>query len=152
GGFSLNRDMMLANAPQFADCNVSEVGANNGWGQRAGKAVGAQLRHMDAGVAYFAIYPPMSRKDGILVNSLGQRFVHEDAYYGVLGTAIVRHQGGRAFLIGDAAAIGEPHKGEILAGRADSIAELERLLGMPEPLLQQTLDTYNRYAAKGEDP
>ena len=159
GGFANNRDMVANNAPDFALCDPIDVGANDGWGHRAGKSVGGQLRHMDAGVAYFPMYPPLSRKDAILVNKLGQRFIHEDAYYGVLGSAVVRQQKGLAYLICDTQAAGEIQGkgllgpgGDIVQAKGNTIAELEKALGIPEPGLQQTMDTYNRYAAKGEDP
>ena len=39
-----------------------------------------------------------------------------------------------------------------LAGVEESIGELETELGMPEGQLVRTIETYNRGAAKGEDP
>lgn len=160
GGFANNREMVANHAPDFRDCDPLDVGANDGWGHRAGTSVGGQLRHMDCGVAYIpSIYPPLTRKDGILVNRLGQRFIHEDAYYGVLGSAVVRQQRGRAYIVCDLPALGELKgkgplgtPGDIVQAKGETIAELERALGIPEPGLQQTLATYNRHAASGEDP
>ncbi|HZV04115.1 MAG TPA: FAD-dependent oxidoreductase [Gemmataceae bacterium] len=158
GGFANNRDMVALYTPQFLDNTPIDVGANDGWGHRAALAGGAVLERMDGAVAYFNLYPPLSRKDGILVNAQGQRFVYEDAYYGHIGTTIVRTQRGIAHLILDAPALNgiQPDrgrfKGDSVAAQANTIAEIERAIGIPEPALQRTVEIYNHYAAKGEDP
>src|SRR5262249_29632374 len=46
GGFANNRDMVLQHAPIYADYLPVDVGANDGWGIRAGEQVGAALRRM----------------------------------------------------------------------------------------------------------
>ena len=158
GGFANNRDMVALYTPQFLDNTPIDVGANDGWGHRAALAAGAVLERMDGAVAYFNLYPPLSRKDGILVNAQGQRFVYEDAYYGHIGTTIVRTQSGIAHLILDAPALSgiQPDrgkfKGDSVAAQANTIAEIEHAIGVPEPALQRTVEIYNQYAAKGEDP
>ncbi|HZV04122.1 MAG TPA: FAD-dependent oxidoreductase [Gemmataceae bacterium] len=161
GGFANNRDMVAIHTPQFLDNTPIDVGSNDGWGHRAGEAVGAALERMDGAVAYFNLYPPLSRKQGLLVNAQGQRFIHEDAYYGKLGYAIVRTQGGVAHLVLDAPALGDlnemagprrANRGPVIAAQAPTIAEIERGIGVPEQTLQRTVEFYNHFAAKGEDP
>jgi len=161
GGFANNRDMAAVYTPQFLDCAPIDVGGIGGWGHRAGQAVGAALERMDGAVAYFNLYPPLSRKEGLLVNAQGQRFIHEDAYYGRIGNAIVQAQQGVAHLILDAPALGDidaaegprtPGRGPVVAAQAPTIADVERAIGLPELTLQRTVELYNRFAARGEDP
>jgi 3-oxo-5alpha-steroid 4-dehydrogenase len=154
GGFALNREMVAQHAPIYLNCTPIDVSANDGWGIRAGQSVGAAVKRMGAADATWTLYPPLSRKQGILINAQGQRFVPEDSYFGRIGDAIVREQHGVAYLVLDAVARGDrpgilPEK---IVIEAKTISEVERALGIAEPALQQTLDVYNRYAARGEDP
>jgi 3-oxo-5alpha-steroid 4-dehydrogenase len=154
GGFALNRDMVAQHAPIYLGCDPVDVSANDGWGIRAGESVGGALKRMGAADVTWTLYPPLSRKQGILVNAQGQRFMPEDSYFGRIGDAIIREQQGVAFLILDAAARGTtpPMMPEKVVAEGKPIAEVEHLLGIAQPALQQTLEIYNRYAAKGEDP
>ena len=154
GGFALNREMVAQHAPAYLDCDPVDVSANDGWGIRAGQAVGGAVKRMGAMSVTWTLYPPLSRKQGILVNGQGQRFVPEDTYFGRIGDAIIREQQGVAYLLLDEAARGNtptmmPEK---IAAEGKSIAEVQHILGIAEPALRQTLDVYNRYAGKGEDP
>lgn len=163
GGFAMNRDMVAQHAPDLLD-NIEpiDVGANDGWGIRAGQAVGAAIRRMSSAAVYWALYPPMSRRAGILVNGQGLRFMDEGSYYGVIGHTIVRTQQGVAYMILDAEANGDaagPRPGGVALGNVEhkvlhrgSAAEIEKALGLPAPVLQQTLELYNRFAARGDDP
>lgn len=154
GGFANNTAMVSQHAPLYARCQPSDVGLNDGWGIRAGQSVGAALRRMGSASATWLLYPPESRKAGILVNKRGQRFVAEDSYSGVIGDAIVREQNGSAYLIVDqrTMADGPGRFGDTIAGTAQTIAELERILDLPAPALQQSVDSYNLWARRGEDP
>jgi succinate dehydrogenase/fumarate reductase flavoprotein subunit len=154
GGFAHNREMVALHAPLYLNCVPVDVGWNDGWGIRAGQAVGAGLKGMGGADVTWPLYPPLSRKQGILINAQGQRFVPEDAYFGRIGEAIVDEQQGVAYLLLDKAARGNtaPMFPDENAAEDKSIAEIEGILGIPEPALRQTLDLYNSYAAKGEDP
>lgn len=161
GGFALNREMLANHAPPLLSCLPFDVSFNDGWGIRAGQEVGGQAIRMGAAALFWALYPPVSRKAGLLVNGQGQRFMAEDSYYGTTGNVIVNEQRGVAHLIVDAQALGKrPDYGGALAGRAtseiaaeaDTIEELESALGIPSPGLQNTVAVYNDYASKGEDP
>ena len=157
GGFSLNREMVALHAPLYEQATPIDVSSNDGWGIRAGQAIGAGVKRLDGIPCFY----PLPRFAGILVNSNGQRFIAEESYYGVLGYRIVREQGGVAHLIVDADMVGE-HAAESrghgsidtkkTAAKADTIAELEKMLNIPETGLQQTVTTYNEFAAKGQDP
>ena len=161
GGFALNREMLANHAPALLSCMPFDVGFNDGWGIRAGQEVGGEPIRMGAAALFWALYPPVSRKAGVLVNGQGQRFMPEDSYYGTTGNVIVNEQRGVAHLIVDAEALGKrPDYGGALperpdseiAAEADSIEELERALGIPSPALRNTVAFYNDYASKGEDP
>lgn len=156
GGFSLNREMVALHAPLYAQAMPIDVRSNDGWGIRAGQAIGAAVKRLDGIPCFY----PLPRFAGILVNSNGQRFIAEESYYGVLGYRIVREQGGIAHLIVDADMVGEHAADSRGHGNIDpkkaisagTIAELEKLLNIPETGLQQTVTTYNGFAAKGRDP
>jgi len=160
GGFANNREMVALHSPRNLNCVPIDVGANDGWGIRAAQAIGAAVKRMDAIAPFWSLYPPYSRKQGILVNAQGQRFVEEDSYYGRVSDALMREQGGVAHLIVDADALGvrPAWMEKVLGGRnevaaqAATLAELEKALKIPAPALQQTVGNYNRYAAQGDDP
>lgn len=157
GGFSLNREMVALHAPLYLQATPIDVSSNDGWGIRAGQMIGAAVKRLDGAPCFY----PLPRFAGILVNSDGHRFIAEESYYGILGYRIVREQGGIAHLIVDADMVGENAvesrgHGDInakkIAATADTVAELEKMLGIPETGLQQTVTTYNEFAAKGQDP
>lgn len=154
GGFANNREMVAQHAPTYLDCPPVDLGWNEGWGIRAGQAVGAAVRRMGAADVTWLLYPPASRKHGILVNARGQRFIAEDSYSGRIGDAIVREQQGVAYLIVDSITMadGPSRIHDIVDAQASSIEELERALAMPAPVLQQAVGTYNQYASVGQDP
>ena len=162
GGFAQNRDMLKQHAPLYLNGTPIDVGSNDGWGIRAGQSIGAAVKRMEGVSCFFAPDLPESRVSGILVNRFGQRFIAEESYYGIVGYRIVREQDGVAFQIVDADMLGKrpeikiagaplPHMEEV-AARANSIAELEKLLHMPETGLQRQVQAYNEFAAKGQDP
>lgn len=155
GGFARNPAMVSQHAPYYRNCVPTDLVWNDGWGIRAGQAVGANVRRMGAAGAGWYFYHPKSRRQGVLVNGMGQRFVPEDSYSGRVGNAIVREQHGQAYLIVDAeimAAGTGRFTPDVIAAKAPSIVELEQQLGIPAPLLQQTLNFYNQNAANGQDP
>jgi 3-oxo-5alpha-steroid 4-dehydrogenase len=59
---------------------------------------------------------------------------------------------GRAWLIVDDALYGRTQAFHKLAAVEETFEDLEKALGMPEGELVHTLESYNRYAARGEDP
>jgi len=155
GGFARNAKMVSQHAPAYLGCTPTDLAWNEGWGIRAAQSVGAAVRRMGAADVGWFFHHPASRRQGVLVNALGQRFVPEDSYSGRVGDAIVREQRGVAWLIVDARTMADGGSRVIpdsVAAQAPSIAELERLLEIPRPALQQTVASYNEHASKGEDP
>lgn len=154
GGFIHNREMLQRYAPELARCQTPWGRAGDlGIGIRMGMGVGGAVLRMHHGFVVTPMYPPESILKGIAVNSLGQRFCPEDAYYGVIGHEIAYTQNGKAWMIVDqASAYGWTDFRLPVAAQGDSIEAIERQLGMPEGALVQTVAYYNRHAAKGADP
>lgn len=155
GGFARNTDMVGLHAPFYTGCVPVDLPWNDGWGIRAGQAIGAGVRGMGAAGAGWFFYDPESRRQGILVNRLGQRFIPEDSYRGRVGNAIIREQQGVAYLIVDEAIMADGSNRFVpdrIAARAETLPGLEAELGIPATALQQTVEFYNRNAAKGMDP
>jgi 3-oxo-5alpha-steroid 4-dehydrogenase len=88
----------------------------------------------------------------VLVDARGRRFVNEDAYIGRTSDAILRQAEGRAFLVVDDEMYGRTQARHRLAAVEESFEALEKALGMPDGSLVGTLEAYNRFAARGEDP
>lgn len=153
GGFIQNDAMLAAHAPRIRRCKF-RVGAegDDGSGIRLGVAAGGATLHMDAASISLPATQPWGLKGGILVNAQGQRFINEDAYYGRLGEYALFHHEGRAWLVVDDTVFEKPDYPRELAAVADTPADLERELGLPDGSLQATLSLYNRHAADGHDP
>lgn len=153
GGFVYNDQMLSQHAPHLLGKTKLGTDADDGRGIRMAQAVGAATRHMEAAEAAFGL--PELYLEGILVNGLGQRFVNEDTYFGRVGQAVLFRQGGRALAIIDdrvnesLSDIGRFYPAGWVGADA---AELGRELGMPEGVLEATVDFYNRHAASGVDP
>lgn len=155
GGFARNTPMVSQHAPQYVRCVPTDLEWNDGWGIRAAQTIGAAVRRMGAAGSGWYFYYPETRRQGILVNSSGQRFVPEDSYSGRVGDAIVRQQDGRAWLVLDARAMAGGTSEFIpdrIAATADDVVTLESRLGIPAAALSRTVEVYNAHAAKGADP
>ncbi|NNL66519.1 MAG: FAD-dependent oxidoreductase [Myxococcales bacterium] len=153
GGFIQNREMVAEHAPALLRCKV-RIGCegDDGSGILLGQSVGAATLRLDAGSISLPFYPPEGLKRGVLVNGAGERFINEDAYYGLVGEHALLHQDGRVFLIVDEAIHERPMAGMEIVAAGETATELEGELGLPEGALQETLARYNEGAARGEDP
>lgn len=90
---------------------------------------------------------------GIIVNKLGQRFVAEDSYHSRTSGFIMDQPDSAAYLIVDEAHLEHPKMPLVpLIDGWETVAEMEAALGIPQGNLAKTLDRYNTYAARGEDP
>ncbi|MDG2049971.1 MAG: FAD-dependent oxidoreductase [Myxococcota bacterium] len=153
GGFVLNDEMLERHAPLAHRCRLRVAATgDDGSGIRLGMAAGADTLHMDALSVSLPITQPWGLKRGILVNRQGQRFINEDTYYGRLGESALLHHGGQAWLIVDQEIFEQPEYMDHVAAAGESLAEVERELGLPDGSLQSTVALYNRHAAKKEDP
>jgi 3-oxo-5alpha-steroid 4-dehydrogenase len=153
GGFIFNREMVAKHAPQLLQCNY-KVGTegDDGSGINMGLGAGAEAINMSEGLVLNAYYPPASHLKGVLVDGRGSRFVNEDSYLGRTSDAILNRAEGLAYLIVDDEIHGQTQAFHKLAAVEESFAALESALGIPSGALVQTLETYNRFAAVGEDP
>jgi len=153
GGFINDKAMLRTYAPLLRRCKF-RVGAegDDGSGIRLGMAAGGAAVNMSLGSVSLPIIPPKTLQKGILVNGRGQRFINEDAYYGVLGEHALYHHDGVAFLVLDAETFVRPEVERDVAGVGETAEELERALALPEGALVATLALYNRHAERGADP
>jgi 3-oxo-5alpha-steroid 4-dehydrogenase len=158
GSFAYNDGMVARYAPRIAGRPAASIEQHDGQAIRMAQALGADLAHMDATeVAIFI--DPQQLVRGILVNSRGQRYVAEDTYPGRVGQLTLYHQDNSAYLIIDSDAQEKAMASwspkfmlRQATWVADTVAELEREIGLAPGSLQATVAAYNAGAARGEDP
>jgi len=154
GGFIWNDEMLREFAPDLLRCQ-HRVGtpSDDGSGIRLGMAAGGAAIGLDRGDVLLPLYPPTSLKRGLLVNRAGERFINEDAYHGRIGEFALHHCGGEVWMIIDSAMDERPENTPApVAAVEASIQELESALQMPQGSLQDTVESYNTAARRGEDP
>lgn len=159
GSFAYNDAMVAQYAPRIAGRPAASIEQHDGQAIRMAQALGADLAHMDATEVAFLVDPQQTVR-GILVNGRGQRYVPEDTYSGRIGQLTLYQQDDTAFLIldGDAQdeAMAATSATPLLKRQAtwvcETVAELEREIGLPAGSLQATVNAYNDAAARGEDP
>jgi len=153
GGFVKNDEMVARHQPRIAACSFKlGVDGDDGRAIRMAMGAGADAIRMDAAEVALPLTPPRRLVRGIVVNRHGQRFINEDTYYGRVGQeALFRHDG-QVFLVVDNAIYERNALGFEATFVEETIGELERSAGFPEGTLQATVDLYNRFAARGEDP
>ncbi|GED96103.1 FAD-binding protein [Gordonia crocea] len=154
GGFVMNPEMVAEHVPQMAE-KPFVLGStyDDGLGIRMGASVGAALKHMDSAFVTAPVYPPSILLTGIIVNKDGQRFVTEDSYHSRTSGFVMDQPDSAAFLIVDEAHMKRPEVPlcPFIDGW-ETVEEMEKDLGIPTGNLVATLNRYNEYAAKGEDP
>jgi predicted oxidoreductase len=100
-----------------------------------------------------AAYPPGILLTGVVVNQDGKRFVAEDSYHSRTSAFVMQQPDQVAFLIVDEEHMEMPPMPLIkFIDGYETVAEMEKALGIPEGNLAATLSRYNEHAAKGEDP
>jgi 3-oxo-5alpha-steroid 4-dehydrogenase len=153
GGFAFNDEMVRQHVPWLDDPACFKLGTDGDDGRaiRMAQAVGAAVRHMDAAEVSLPS-PPHLTMPSLLVNGAGQRFINEDVYHGRAGQAALFHQGKDVFLVVDHDTFEANPSFLKITWAAETVAELESDMGLPEGSLQATVELYNRYAEKGEDP
>jgi succinate dehydrogenase/fumarate reductase flavoprotein subunit len=98
-------------------------------------------------------YPPSNLVKGLIVNKLGDRFVAEDSYHSRTSAFVLEQPDSAAYLIVDSDHI--EHPSFPLCPFIDgweTVDEMAAGLGIPVEKLHATLDRYNEFARKGEDP
>lgn len=157
GGFIMNKEMVATYAPRLALGNYPNGNPNDtGGGIRIGIGAGGAAVNMHEGFICTPFYPPQQFLESIIIDDSGQRFINEDVYHGRLGSAILDRPERRYYLVIDSRhfeVLNQPPLGGYpVAGTGESIEELEAELDLPMGTLGNTLNTYNLFAARGEDP
>lgn len=154
-GFGGNHDMVAQYIPEMAGARYFGHEGNQGDGIRWGMALGAAVADMSAyqGLGTLAdpqqiIVPhPLMIEGGYLVNTLGERFTHELANISGMCVPVLAQPQGVVWVIFDeqrhqaclAHSTEQRQLAEIGAvKRADTLAELEVLCGLPAGSLQRT--------------
>lgn len=126
-------------------------------------------KRADGSTAVFPHFVFDRAKPGMVtVNARGERFVNESTSYHLFGIAMQQTGSVPAYLIADAPALQrygmgmvrpqtppkalQPFLDDGYLVAAPTLAELARKLGIPEQALEQTVQTFNRYAEQGVDP
>jgi 3-oxo-5alpha-steroid 4-dehydrogenase len=153
GGFVNNPEMVTEHVPLLAR-KVLALGStyDDGLGIRLGISAGGATKHMDQAFMTAPAYPPAQRLTGVIINREGQRFVSEDSYHSRTSGFALEQPGGVAYLILDSDHVDDARSMVPLVDGWESVVEMERALGVPEGALQASLERYNEYASKGEDP
>jgi 3-oxo-5alpha-steroid 4-dehydrogenase len=154
GGFVMNPEMVAEHVPVLASKPfVLGTPYDDGLGIKLGVSAGGQALHMDQAFITAPFYPPGQLLTGIIVNRDGKRFVAEDSYHARTSGFVVDQPGSAAFLIVDSAHMAYPQLPLVpFIDGWESVAEMERALGIPAGHLAATLQAYNAAAARGEDP
>lgn len=164
GGFAMNADMVAEHTPALGRQRRTKhhglvapyiLGNPNddGLGIRMGVSAGGATKNMDELFITAAAYPPEILLTGVIVNKEGKRFVAEDSYHSRTSAFVLEQPDQIAYLIVDEAHTEMPEMPLIrFLDGYETIAEMEGALGIPAGNLAATLDRYNEFAAKGQDP
>lgn len=164
GGFAMNPDMVAEHTPALGQPRRTKhhglvapyiLGNPNddGLGIRMGVSAGGTTEHMDEMFITAAAYPPEILLTGVIVNKEGKRFVAEDSYHSRTSAFVLEQPDQTAYLIVDEAHTEMPEMPLIrFLDGYETIAEMEEALDIPAGNVAATLDRYNEFAAKGEDP
>jgi 3-oxo-5alpha-steroid 4-dehydrogenase len=154
GGFVMNPGMVAEYAPQLAAAPFPlGTSYDDGTGIKLGLSAGGQALHMGQAFLTAPFYPPGKLLTGIIVNRAGRRFVAEDSYHSRTSGFVLDQPGRSAFLIVDSAHMAHPEMPLVpFIDGWETVAEMERGLGIPAGNLAATLAAYNAAAARGEDP
>jgi succinate dehydrogenase/fumarate reductase flavoprotein subunit len=164
GGFAMNPEMVAEHTPALGQKRKTKhhgevepyiLGNTNddGLGIRMGISAGGVAKNLDQLFITAAAYPPEILLTGVIVNKDGQRFVAEDSYHSRTSAFVLEQPEQTAYLIVDEAHMQMPEMPLIkFIDGWETVAEMEAALGIPEGKLAATLERYNEYAARGEDP
>lgn len=154
GGFVMNPEMVATFTPKLAEKPfVLGNTYDDGLGIRLGESAGGATKHMEQIFITAPPYPPSILLTGIIVNTRGERFVAEDSYHSRTAGFVMEQPDSAAFLIVDEAHLKHPSIPLVpLIDGWESVEEMEKDLGIPDGKLIDTLNRYNHYAGRGEDP
>jgi 3-oxo-5alpha-steroid 4-dehydrogenase len=154
GGFVMNPEMVAAYTPKLAEKPfVLGNTYDDGLAIRLGESAGGATKHMDQAFITAPAYPPSILLTGIIVNKDGKRFVAEDSYHSRTSGFVMDQPDSAAFLIVDEEHLERPEMPLVpLIDGWETVEEMEAALGIPQGNLAATLNRYNEYAVRGEDP
>lgn len=163
GGFAMNDEMVAEYTPALGVQRKSSHGMvapyilgnphDDGLAIRLGLSAGGVAKNLDQLFITAAAYPPEILLTGVIVNNDGKRFVAEDSYHSRTSAFVLEQPDQTAYLIVDESHLQMPQMPLIkFIDGYETIAEMEAALGIPAGNLAATLDRYNEFAAKGEDP
>jgi 3-oxo-5alpha-steroid 4-dehydrogenase len=164
GGFAMNAEMVEEHTPALGKPRKTKhhglvapyiLGNPNddGLAIRLGVSAGGVAKDLDQLFITAAAYPPEILLTGVVVNKDGQRFVAEDSYHSRTSAFVLEQPDQTAYLVVDEAHMQMPEMPLIkFIDGWETVAEMEAALGIPAGNLAATLERYNQYAAKGEDP
>ena len=164
GGFAMNPEMVARYTPALGHKRRTKhhgevepyiLGNPNddGLGIRMGESAGGVAKNLDQLFITAAAYPPEILLTGIIVNKNGKRFVAEDSYHSRTSAFVLEQPDQIAYLIVDEDHMQMPEMPLIrFIDGWETVEEMETALEIPKGNLVETLDRYNEYAARGEDP
>ncbi|MEE4661437.1 MAG: FAD-dependent oxidoreductase [Halieaceae bacterium] len=154
GGFIMNREMVEKYAPRLKDATPIGNPGDTGTGIQMGMGVGGAAVNMDQGFISVLWYPAGEFCEGVFVNAQGLRFINEDCYHARGAHHCLHQTERRAYLVVDSAIFTGPplYADPPVVEVGETIEELERDAGFAPGTLTQTISTYNRFAAEGQDP
>lgn len=164
GGFAMNPEMVAEYTPELGKPRKTKhhglvepyiLGNPNddGLAIRLGVSAGGVPKNLDEKFITAAAYPPEILLTGVIVNKEGQRFVAEDSYHSRTSAFVLEQPEQSAYLVVDEAHMEMPAMPLIkFLDGYETVEEIETAIGIPAGNLVATLDRYNEFAARGEDP
>ena len=158
GGFGANLDMCMELSSKIGPNTESLcVASAQGDGLTMAENVGAKLIDLD----YIQMLPtslttlPGSNNSVLYLNQEGERFVREDGRRDKMSLAVLEQTGGYCYILNDQAVVdqdGSQEKADKLVAsgdvvKADTLAELAEMVGMPLENLEKTIEDYNALVA-----
>jgi urocanate reductase len=163
GGGMCNNPEMLAQYMRYGAQRIAYGGkGSTGDTIKMAQAVGADLVNMHESLTSPLVAVPLGTTTrgkeresfpSIIVNKWGQRYVNEDYHSDTVGKLFQGQEDGLSWQIFDnqsIEAVREELKEAII--EANSIEELAKKAGIYQEGLVNTVNRWNQYAAKGEDP
>ncbi|CAA0089465.1 3-oxo-5-alpha-steroid 4-dehydrogenase [Mycolicibacterium vanbaalenii] len=168
GGFIFNRDMLRRHAPTHVLVSPLGTEGDDGSGIALGVSAGGATAHLNQVTAWRFISPPSALVEGIAVGIDGTRIANEDLYGATHAEAMIRHYGGKGFLIVDSR-VWRRARSQLLSHtqlfqratmapvfavahrKADTLAGLADKLGVSGTGLTDSVTAYNGAIADGRD-
>ena len=167
GGFGANFDLMTKYDPSLANAVTTNHAGATGDGILMAEAIGADTVDMDQIQLHPTVYQEtgllvsesVRSMGGILVNCEGKRFCNDMSTRDAVSAAELEQPGAYAYIIFDQRIVNDLKSCEKyikngLTVQADTYEELAKLMGLEGEAIDnfvQTMDTWNKAVAAGED-